>query len=870
MVKLIYLKKTVYFFGLILLTSIVVGQCEPTLHFSDIVSGPKTGNTDGQATDHGSMVTIWGNNLGSSQGNSKVYFRDFQNNIHEAAHIYYWTDANGQEGGPADLYTSHKMQEIAFSIPSTATDGLGKIYVEINGQNSNELNFTVRDGNIYFVKPALDGGDDSNNGLWNSPWEDLQNTVDRVQEGDIIYAYDITQVGSAGVLIIRGVSGSLDNPIALITYPGSKTTLTATNVGYAWGIANHNKVEEHWVFSKLTVRADGQPISAFNYLRAIGNDLSDQNCAESQAGVFSTSEWNCNKNIMFGNYIHDFGCGSTSNLQHTTYFSNRHFSGQDNNCEAFDFGWNYLTNNEARAGIHIYDEGWCGSWDGIVKIHDNVIENQVGAGIDFNVGCSVGWEMEIYAHVYNNIFVNAGLAQSDGDQNCPAVVLQTWQASSDAGLEGFVKFYNNIFYGFGEPSSTETGDRVFLMARNLHSLGNNFDFYWLNNIVVDTNDFEYFYNPGVQYWVDPIISSNNIWYSLGDQSSPSWDTNAINSNPLFVDPQNLDFSLQDGSPAYGAASDGGDIGATKCFNENREPSNDNVLLECNWDNGIGTSFDSVTSGVYTHADSSGNFFEVVADDGTVPGGRNFLRIYDPSSGSAWIRGHPSFNSPSTVFIRYWWRIPSSTPMFNRHNMILYEDSQAHNGDGGIGFWPRMGISDEPNGLTSSIDFGDEFGSWRLGPYENGHWRTIERDTWYQMEFKIIDGSGATDSLEVRIDGIDVTNDYVYYGDYMYTYNGAMDINSNGLNFFSIGTYDKSTSKDTAEDIAGLKITIGPDWIGGNETECENRVHFADNNPCDGCIDDDELLVSIDSWLTGNLFIADFLKVVELWKNGCDV
>ena len=44
------------------------------------------------------------------------------------------------------------MQEIAFSIPASVAEGLGEIYVKINGINSNKLNFTVRDGSIYFVK----------------------------------------------------------------------------------------------------------------------------------------------------------------------------------------------------------------------------------------------------------------------------------------------------------------------------------------------------------------------------------------------------------------------------------------------------------------------------------------------------------------------------------------------------------------------------------------------------------------------------------------------------------------------------------------------------------------------------------------------
>ena len=49
---------------------------EPRLHFSDLASGPKAGNSDtslGQtAGEDGTIVTVWGAGLGEAQGNSKI------------------------------------------------------------------------------------------------------------------------------------------------------------------------------------------------------------------------------------------------------------------------------------------------------------------------------------------------------------------------------------------------------------------------------------------------------------------------------------------------------------------------------------------------------------------------------------------------------------------------------------------------------------------------------------------------------------------------------------------------------------------------------------------------------------------------------
>ena len=49
---------------------------DPLLYFSDITSGPKSGNSDtsdGRSGLDGAIVTLWGRNLGGAQGSSKVY-----------------------------------------------------------------------------------------------------------------------------------------------------------------------------------------------------------------------------------------------------------------------------------------------------------------------------------------------------------------------------------------------------------------------------------------------------------------------------------------------------------------------------------------------------------------------------------------------------------------------------------------------------------------------------------------------------------------------------------------------------------------------------------------------------------------------------
>lgn len=491
------------------------------------------GNTDGvgglSRLEHGAIVTVWGRNLGSTQAGSRVYV-----NGEEAAHVYYWENADPETGdsGPADLYAYHRMQEIAFSVPANANDGKGEIYVVVDGVQSNSLEFTVRSGNIYFVKTT--GSDSVGDGSWDTSWATVSwgGASSKIVAGDTVYACDgvVEQNG----IDIRYTKGTSANPISVIAYPGADYL----SDGSSWGINNYwldsSNSAEYWNFAKIRIRTDGNGYESFLGGRIVGCSITDKTYATGMGGAIVILRRHGGVKAL-GNYIYEYGSDETSYLHHTTYITNRCGSP----IPAPELGWNYLRDNEACYGLHAYDEGVCGDMTGTYRVHDNVVVNQKGSGFTLGTQGSTDPGFSMPVEVYNNLFINVGLNYS-------------WNQAVYIGgrnNRSHIKFYNNVFYGYAGGVITNEGA--------LGTFGGTWE--WRNNVAFDTKDVSYLsrYNNSVN-----PTASNNIWYNGGDgnpASAPSWETNPITSNPLFVDPENGDFHLQQTSPAIEGGFDVGSI-----------------------------------------------------------------------------------------------------------------------------------------------------------------------------------------------------------------------------------------------------------------------------------------------------------------------
>lgn len=536
----------------------------PVLRFSDLISGPDTGLGDGLGS--GVVVTVWGQGLGETEG--RVVFTDAAGATHDAAHVYYWKRADGAlPSGPADLWSSHRMQEIAFSIPDAA-DGPGTIHVEVDGAPSNSLPFTVRAGRIFHVSAS---GSDGADGSGGAPWASAEHALDEAPAGSTIYLHDVA-VGSdssfRGLYWNNGsASSTREAQFAVVSFPGTRPTVTAQQ-----GAESYNT--EAMVIAKLdmyasnytAVDANDQPtgstiasggtwaIKTSRHGRAVANRIGDipGGCASrTQGAIVGSARFgdDVSDYRILGNEVYDYGCAGSSKLHHTTYLSIRS-DGLDVRVEPWEFGFNYLHGNEAKFGIHQFDQNeGCGDTTGPILIHDNVIVDQAGAGI--SVGSQCDWSMDVI--IENNVLIDVGQAAAwdgrdpdttDGPENGGIAI-------RDSGLTGTMYVRHNLIYAFTADGQTIGGQGCL----NLNGSGDEVSIVWEDNICFTELDRP-FVGAGFrgENKLDNVSGARNVWHFAGASPSealvPSWDAEAITEDPgLTV--TGAWVSLPASSPAVG-------------------------------------------------------------------------------------------------------------------------------------------------------------------------------------------------------------------------------------------------------------------------------------------------------------------------------
>jgi len=536
--------------GLILsLTYVVNAQTvqPPVILFTDLVSGPATGNSDssqpGQLEGQdGVIVTVWGKYLGTAPGTITV------GGI--PARIYSWGNATG----PADLYTRHKMQMVVFQIPHGVSAGATTIQASVGGVTSNTLPFTVRSGGIYFV--ATTGNDSTGTGSWSAPWLKISNSALKLNPGDTLYVRNgVQQItnDAGGGCSAPGCAMALEYgedssqfataamPKAMIAYPGATAQIGTASLD-AWGTYNGGSSPDasYWTISKMTLLGAATAAGYGPGFRLIGNHISTPN-GDGQTGAIGGGD--STNLFILGNELTNCGYAGTSKLYHPLYVQSLESGSaprlpDENNRE---IGWNYLHDNYAYDGINLYRENSYSAFMLHTLVHDNWVVNQTGRGM--LIGTYVVGPDNYF---YNNVIINAGQGPDSNYTSDPAFNYQCVYFS--AGWSAYpgtttIHFYNNTLYNCG---FNDTGNPSSSSAMISYDNGQPFTLDFRNNIIQATSW------PYTDSTFPAGSGTKNIWYGQG--TAPSWDNSPISQNPLLVSPATGDAHLQAGSPAIGAGS----------------------------------------------------------------------------------------------------------------------------------------------------------------------------------------------------------------------------------------------------------------------------------------------------------------------------
>ena len=572
----------------------------PTIAFCDLISGPDTGLGDGLGS--GAIVTCWGYNLGSSQGSSTVAFVDNLSVERPAAHIYYWKNADGQlPSGPSNLYESHGMQEIAFSIPDSALS-TGRIKVTVGGQVAvkhdtstenpqGDVSFLVREGNIYHVKT---NGNDSNDGSFANPWQTVAKADETAGSGSTLYIHDVvTGSHTTDVVIYLNESqadSTLESQFAYVGYPNARPEAIGARGfnNYIYNPSGPSKGVDGVVISKYSIFAadsdtdeNDLPINkrpgsgTFGIYgskdgRAVGNYITDEHpsdingaCPDNQqaAIVGNANGPNRIENWkVFGNMIENYGCAGTNRQHHTMYFTNR---SDDTNLSLVspEVGYNYLKNNRASGGLHYFDENiggvTCGDFTTVFKFHNNVVIDQTGPGIANYAACPTTTTFEYY----NNVVINSGFYDArNGLLTNNTAKLSNFQAvhiaqgvGADAST-ATLNFNNNTIIGWNDSDQTGTVDSCIGFTSSEGTITIN----WNDNICQTDKDKRFIQSNYQGTALESRISGGgNVWRTSATEPSlavpPSWDSTKIIADPIITVTGSR-ISVGEGSPIINQSS----------------------------------------------------------------------------------------------------------------------------------------------------------------------------------------------------------------------------------------------------------------------------------------------------------------------------
>lgn len=535
----------------------------PFLAFSDLTSGPKTGNTDtsrGAALGvDGAYVSMWGNRLGIGDlSSSRVKIGGaWCKVIYAGPAIPPWS--------PATLVNEmQNMQLIIAQVNHAAADGPGEIVVTVAGVESNALPFTVRPGRIFYITDT--GNDATADGSWQKPlgtYRYINGVADR--PGDICYVKDFN--ASATVRLTTIPTEAM--PCALIAYPGSSSQL-GTDDTEALEIYNGFNEVPFWTVSKFVIRGSISPIGQPRGHSLMGCNVSAGHTIDRNQGCIGGGS---DRTRLMGCELHHVGSGATSysDLYHLIYYS----GGKRNSpvevpdvTGGYEIAWNYFHDNLVNRNINVFNDFNTGNFSSHLlngKVHHNFMRDCCGSGIGF-MSCTAG-----HNWIYSNILLRCGLENPlapplVADPTKPIYVIYDGMhivgSYSIQGMlpgHGYVDparihetvyhIWNNDVIDCGAVFDPAEWRRKLSSGAWALQSDDVYDLDMHNNLTWQRNGVPYITpgNKAVVRALNPAQCSNNAWYGAGP--APAFDSDSVTVDPK-IDPTTL-RPLAD-SPLIGA------------------------------------------------------------------------------------------------------------------------------------------------------------------------------------------------------------------------------------------------------------------------------------------------------------------------------
>lgn len=495
-------------------------------------NGPLKINIQSGSSDYwkGSVdeLRIWSRAL--SQQEIKVSYDSCNNDL--------YANFTGLEDGnySYSIYTTDKSGDNEtrdFDLESQ----FNSFYVSTLGNDS-------WDGNIPGGDFEPDGCEDDNDttDCTNGPWQTVQHAMDTLRAGDTVYIMEGVYTGF-NLPWSGASSGTADAWITYTSYPGHETVLEGPSIGSDWNGIMWFDNQNYIRISNLTFRRAPSHAILFSDSGGSSSNLIVDNCTFHNISSSAVS-------------VHGFG-SKVSNviIENNTVYDTRgawnpNGTSQESitlaNVENFVVRNNYMYDNH-QINIDVKS----GSRHGSVY----------GNWINLTSWSSIGGILGIYIDGHDSYCENISIFNNFITGNGTGYTISTEQGGNLTDIH----HYNNIYAGTGNGYQMNPDDGPFIGSVKTNSL-------FINNVCGNetiycfqiTDDNSSFENLTVRnniltglYGINAPqldLDFHSVDHNLFNVTDSYYGDDSINASPEFVDEDNYNFSLQEGSPAIDAGS----------------------------------------------------------------------------------------------------------------------------------------------------------------------------------------------------------------------------------------------------------------------------------------------------------------------------